>query len=366
MAYAVAQAPLAQANAYLHPATAAAVAAPPAAMQQRAPVLAAPPGGWRQAYVAGAPVPASPYVVLPGYGHAGVAGASLAPRPAPNAALARGGVPAATSATLASASAPSRPAAAAGACAVPQAAALVGAAPRLAVASTASSGAPGIQAQAEGVHLSIGHFMLTPMVRGVQERFERFLALLQERRVLTAVRPAAGGVLRIGVPFCGGCFEAPTLAKFLQGELASRSLGGASSVEVLCTDVLKGGAKVALEAVPADPRLRFSYEFLDLATAEHPAVDLILGMHPEVTRSETKEAWKTIIARCVAAAPVSVFATLQENEADVVKQAALAAGAAAVDMQLGLPLGSPESFGDPPGSKTYDQQRYSNVVCVRR
>lgn len=204
------------------------------------------------------------------------------------------------------------------------------------------------------------------MVRNVQERFESLLLLLEQQGVFAEVRPAnPDGLLRIAMPFCGGFFEAPTLAKFLARLLDSKQFGGVSEIEVIPSDVLPGGAKVGINcAVAVDPRVRFRYEHLDLSVVEHPPVDLILGMHPEITRSDTRKEWQVIIKHCVAAAPISVLATLHHEEAVVAKQDALLGGASSAEIQPGLPQGV-----IPPGSDLsagYDNLRYCNVVILRR
>jgi len=205
--------------------------------------------------------------------------------------------------------------------------------------------------------------MATPMVQSVQLRFEQFLAILQDRAVFADAHPAedSAATLRISVPFCGAFFEAPVLAKFLSRLLDTRK--DFSEVHVLGSDVLPGAARVALASVPADERVHFRYEHLDLAASPLPPADLVLGLHPEATRSETAELWKAIVAQCVRAAPMAIFATLHRCEADLVSQHALAAGATSVDVQDGLPAAELPR-GDP--GVGYDNLRFCHLVFVRR
>lgn len=209
-------------------------------------------------------------------------------------------------------------------------------------------------------------FMATPMCRNVQERFGALLAMLQEQGVFNVARPAKPGdtTLRIGVPFCGGFFEAPTLAKFLISLLNARALGDTTDIEVLCSDVLDGAAKVALSAVPPDRRIRFVYNDLDLSAQEHPPVDLIFGMQPEITRMDTRDAWQNIVAHCIAASPFSIFTTLHMNEAEVVQQDSVQGGASFAEIRPGLPAGVLPDGSDL--SAGYDNLRYCHIIIVQR
>eukprot|EP00929_Paragymnodinium_shiwhaense_P082329 TRINITY_DN43361_c0_g1_i1.p1 TRINITY_DN43361_c0_g1~~TRINITY_DN43361_c0_g1_i1.p1 ORF type:complete len:393 (+),score=74.61 TRINITY_DN43361_c0_g1_i1:124-1302(+) len=256
-------------------------------------------------------------------------------------------------------------------------------------ACSSTAGAPraaeaaGVAARPKASAMLFEDFMATPQVRHVQERFLRLLELLERRglfseaaAVLAAASiaggraggaAAAGGVFRLAVPFCGSFVEAPTLAAFLSRLLQQGGLPGVSQVQVLCSDILPGRAAVALACVPRDQRIRFQYEHLDLSEQDHPAADLVLGMQPEVTRTEFRDMWQTIVCALQRAAPLVVFTTLQDCEAAVVREHLQGAGVSApekLEVLPGVPAGCvPPESGLSAG---YDNLRYCHVVIARR
>lgn len=196
-----------------------------------------------------------------------------------------------------------------------------------------------------------------PEVTLIQGRFRALLQLLQARGVFDRVKPTVpGGSLRVSLPFCGACLEAPVLAKFLAELLDAR--GDVASVEVFCSDLRDSGIIVAMSAVEPDPRIKMDTAVLDLAKEQLPPADLVLGFQPEVSRMDTLSIWQAVITNCVRAAPVACFSTLSPYEADLVRGHASGAGASA-DILPGVPADAPAP-GDRSGG--YDAMRYSHVV----
>lgn len=200
----------------------------------------------------------------------------------------------------------------------------------------------------------------------IQQRFRQLLGLLQSKGIFRRAAAEArkrGGPLRLSLPFCGGCLEAPLLAEFLASLLDKETdLPGA---EVLCSDVAaETGVSISLSAVKHDPRIRFSAEVIDLGRMPLPAADLILGFHPEASRSDTRPLWREVIANCCRAAPLAVFTTLADVEANFVREFAMTAGcvaehAAGVAEDLMATSAGNASAG-------YDGRRYAHLVIASR
>merc|ERR1712232_285486 len=115
---------------------------------------------------------------------------------------------------------------------------------------------------------------------------------------------------RVSVPFAGSFPEAPVLSRFLSECMRVRR--DISCVDVYCTDIHDSGIQTALTAAESvDPRVRFHLDVCDLSVKQPPNADFVLGLQPEVTRTDTRAIWEVIIANCVRSAPLVVFATLQ-------------------------------------------------------
>eukprot|EP00931_Biecheleriopsis_adriatica_P091428 TRINITY_DN65315_c0_g1_i1.p1 TRINITY_DN65315_c0_g1~~TRINITY_DN65315_c0_g1_i1.p1 ORF type:complete len:322 (+),score=48.03 TRINITY_DN65315_c0_g1_i1:59-967(+) len=196
----------------------------------------------------------------------------------------------------------------------------------------------------------------------IHRRFRQLLQLLQSAGVFqhaAQIARARGGHLRLSLPFCGGCLEAPVLGEFLAQLLDKEP--GVEKADVLCSDVIgESGVQTSLSAVTPDPRISFSSQVLDLGSQSLPPADLVLGFHPEASRSDTRELWRAVIANCCRAAPLAVFTTLAEIEAQRVREFVTAVGRSV--QHLAGVAEDVKVMGD--ATASYDGKRYANIVLV--
>lgn len=199
-------------------------------------------------------------------------------------------------------------------------------------------------------------FMNTSMVKHVQDRFNRFLGLLEQKGVLDVVRVSTDspGVLRVSVPFCGGFFEAPILMTFLRRFAQTRP--EISKVDVYCCDLSANAAFVSLSVLEPNSLVSVRYEARDLSRSALPPADFVLGLQPEVNNEDTSDAWKTIIDNCARAAPLAIFATLQPVEAQTVRLHC--DSVAETEFFEGLTRDN--------SLNAYDGLRYAHVVVAKR
>jgi len=164
-----------------------------------------------------------------------------------------------------------------------------------------------------------------PDARG--KAYLAFLHALGDWGLLEGLPLDSSGVLQVGLPFCGGCSEAPLLLSFL----AERFLPFAGEgIFVRGCDVDADPAAYwwpAWEEWAAHvlgPRgLRLEVQQQDLAQALLPnAPGLILGVHPLVTGVDGEGPWRSILANVLASrAPGGrcIFATFYRSEAEKVQ-----------------------------------------------
>lgn len=215
-----------------------------------------------------------------------------------------------------------------------------------------------------GLTAACNDWMSSATVRTNQERFGRLLGIIERQgefaQALSSARP--GRIWQVSVPFCGNCIEVPVLVNFL-AQLLDGPLSKMGAVDVFCTDIHPSGAQVALATVQDDPRIRVRFQTMDLAREALPACDVVLGMHPEVTNSETLDLWEAIIATCVRAAPLAIFATLMDCEAQLVQRHASKAGSRARTCP-GVAKGA--MAGPHAGASSYDNMRFNHLVVAAR
>eukprot|EP00930_Biecheleria_cincta_P070538 TRINITY_DN58178_c0_g1_i1.p1 TRINITY_DN58178_c0_g1~~TRINITY_DN58178_c0_g1_i1.p1 ORF type:complete len:372 (-),score=54.78 TRINITY_DN58178_c0_g1_i1:519-1517(-) len=147
-----------------------------------------------------------------------------------------------------------------------------------------------------------------------QGPYASMLELLRDKGYLQLLK-ACDGVLRVGVPFCGGFSEYATLGNFVAKHCLS--LPGVDQASVFGVELFDSywmqWALAQRWFEMTHPNITVQLEAGDLAEDPFPCADLVIGVHPEVTKGGC---WFRIIASILhsCAQGMCVFTTFYEVE----------------------------------------------------
>lgn len=178
----------------------------------------------------------------------------------------------------------------------------------------------------QGALALIEHRHNKPSLR--EEAYSAFLQALAGWGVFDRPLPIdSSRELRVSLPFCGSCGEAPLLLPFLAEKYLGTGLAG--SMEVFACDV---DAEVLQNcglrwevwtAYSLGPRVRLKVQQCDLSQAPLPEAHFILGVHPCVSGVGADTLWRKIMANILLASVAGgrcIFATFYAGEAQKVQR----------------------------------------------
>jgi len=173
----------------------------------------------------------------------------------------------------------------------------------------------------------------SPTPKSIAGPYEGLLRVLMERGLLNNLPVGPQGVLSVGLPFCAALLECPVLMQFLQQNILGRN--GVTDISMVGSDICDGANSQCWKdkerwVQKTFPRMQLQLRYADLTKELMPPSALIIGCHPESSRSDGP--WNQIIAnvlRSLAPGGICVFGNFYECEVGPLVQMCANAGARA-------------------------------------